>query len=269
MNSASNKILIMIKMKRGINFLIAIVAITIIIVSYAFIKGSDFITEQKKFERVRTAYKDKGNLVMENLKGNNIDPNNCNILITAFKSEQELNIYAKNKNATTYKKLNTYNICASSGMLGPKRKAGDNQVPEGFYFIKTFNPTSNFYLSLGLNYPNQADLITCKGVNPGDDIFIHGDCVTIGCLPMTNDKIKEIYIYALLAKQSGQQKIPVYIFPFKFTDSNMKKYGNNNKSNTQLIDFWKNLKTGYDLFQHSQMDLKYTVDKKGDYLFEN
>lgn len=35
---------------------------------------------------------------------------------------------------------------------------------------------------------------------------------------MTDDKIEEIYLYAIHAKSNGQKEIPVYLFPFKMTD---------------------------------------------------
>jgi len=44
----------------------------------------------------------------------------------------------------------------ASGKLGPKRQQGDMQIPEGFYHISGFNPASNFYLSLRINYPNPS-----------------------------------------------------------------------------------------------------------------
>ena len=238
------------------------------IATSAFVVKTDFLAEQKKYERVKTAYKDKGDVLKNRLKELNLDINNFNILITVFKSEQELVIYAKNKNEQKYKKLITYPICASSGELGPKRKQGDGQVPEGFYFIDRYNPASSYYLSLGLNYPNKSDKLKSTAGNLGGDIFIHGECVTIGCMPMTNDKIKEIYVYAIQAKQNGQPKIPVYIFPFKFTETNTSKYKAQYKDNKNLLDFWNNLKTGYDVFHKDLQELTVTVDKQGNYKFQ-
>lgn len=235
--------------------------------STAFVLNPDFLSEQKKYERVKTAYSEKEKTVLNRLKESNIDINSLNILITAFKAEQELVIYAKNKTDKTYKKLITYPICANSGELGPKRQQGDGQVPEGFYYIDRYNPSSSYYLSLGLNYPNQSDKLKSTAKNLGGDIFIHGECVTIGCMPMTNDKIKEIYIYALQARNSGQGKIPVYVFPFKFTDSNKVKYNGAYKDNKPLLDFWNNLNIGYDKFHTSLKELSVTVDSKGDYGF--
>lgn len=234
----------------------------------SFILVNDFLSEQKKFERVRTAYKEKGNFIQDQLRKAKINRDELQILINVYKEEQELEIYAKNISDKSYKKLLTYEICESSGSLGPKRRKGDYQVPEGFYFIDRFNPSSSFYLSLGVNYPNKADRIKSKAKDLGGDIFIHGECVTIGCMPMTNDKIKEIYLYAIQARQNGQNQIPVYIYPFKMTDENFKKYEAKYKGDKPLIEFWTNLKIGYDKFFRDKTTLKVTVSENGDYFFK-
>lgn len=124
------------------------------IVLLSFTSQTDFLTEQRKFEKVRTAFKEKQVSVDKKLKENQISLNNLNLILVAYKENDLLEIYAKTKQETTYKKVFLYNICSRSGQPGPKRKQGDGQVPEGFYHIDRFNPTSNFYLSLGLNYPN-------------------------------------------------------------------------------------------------------------------
>ncbi len=122
-------------------------------------------------------------------------------------------------------------------------------------------------MSLGLNYPNEADRRKSNATNLGSDIFIHGSCVTIGCMPMTDDKIKEIYIYSIEARNNWQLKIPIYIFPFKMTDSNHLQFKNINKKNPSLILFWDNLKTGYDKSKLENIALKIKVNKNGNYLF--
>jgi murein L,D-transpeptidase YafK len=245
---------------------------TVLLIALPLVLGfgpkNDFLSEQKKYERVKQAYTEKLNGLEQQLKQLNLDKNNLNILITTFKEEQELVIYAKTKTATSYKKLITYSICASSGTLGPKTKQGDGQVPEGFYHIDRYNPSSLYYLSLVINYPNQSDKTQSTAKNLGGDIFIHGECVTIGCLPMTNDKIKEIYIYALQAKHCGQNKIPVYVFPFKMSAENAKKNNEKYKSNKELLSFWNNLKSGYDNFHSNFKELNVAVDKtSGEYRF--
>ncbi|MDR0682474.1 MAG: L,D-transpeptidase family protein [Dysgonamonadaceae bacterium] len=226
-----------------------------------------FLQQQKSYSRVRTAIAEKEKAVKENLRKNRLTPDSVHILITVFKSEKQLEIYAKNKTDSTCSKIASYNICRSSGKLGPKRKEGDGQVPEGFYHIDRFNPFSNFYLSLGINYPNLSDRKKSHAEKLGGDIFIHGSCVTIGCLPMTDNVIKEIYLYAVLARNNGQSKIPVYIFPFRMTDVNFNAYQQKYKANEELIAFWTNLKTGYDKFEKEKRTLNVSVNKNGDYVF--
>lgn len=242
------------------------IIIAIMLIMTAFIWQTDFLSGQKKYERVKIAYKENGVIVTAKLRNENIRLDELNVLLVAYKDEHQLDLYAKNKNDHSYKKILTYDICARSGQLGPKRKQGDNQVPEGFYHINRFNPSSFFYLSLGLNYPNQADHKKSKAKNLGGDIFIHGDCVTIGCLPM-NEKIKEIYIYAIQARSNGQLKIPVYIFPFKMDDENMQKHNKIYKNNKDLLAFWSNLKIGYDKFNKDKSELNMTIDNSGNYNF--
>ena len=242
-----------------------IIAIIIFNMINSFLFAGNFLDDQKRYNRVRTAIKEKDNIVKNTLKNNNIKLEELNILITVYKQEDMLEIYAKNKSDSTYKKIASYNIAAKSGILGPKRMEGDLQVPEGFYYIDRFNPASSYYLSLGINYPNESDKKKSNASRLGGDIFIHGANVTIGCMPMTDDKIKEIYLYAVYAKDNGQNKIPVYIFPFQMTDRNFdyyKKY-----YDESLINFWLNIKKGYDIFQTTKKELNIKVDSKGNYVF--
>lgn len=227
----------------------------------------DFVSQQKKFVRVRDAYKTKEALVTRKLQESGLSTDNLNILIVAYKQECLMDIYAKKREDATYKKLTTYRICARSGSLGPKRRQGDRQIPEGFYHINHFNPNSNYHLSLMINYPNASDRLKSKAARLGGNICIHGNCVTVGCLPMTDDKIKEIYIYAVQARQSGQEKIPVYIFPFKFSAKTTKNYRETYKAYPTLLHFWENLETGYNLFINELKEPHITIDKLGDYQF--
>lgn len=237
------------------------------IVLLSFTIQTDFLSEQKKYERVRTALNEKQDFLEKKLKDNKISIDNLNLIFVAYKDNDLLDVYAKTKKESTYKKILSYKVCSRSGKLGPKRKEGDKQVPEGFYHIDRFNPTSNFYLSLGLNYPNLADKRKSKVDNLGGDIFIHGSCVTIGCLPMTDNFIKEIYLLAIYARNNGQNKIPVYVFPFKMTDQNMTTYKKQYKDNKELISFWDNLKIGYDKFIKDSKELNIKVAENGDYTY--
>lgn len=227
----------------------------------------DFKAVQKKYPRVRAAYAEKGNYISSKLNSAGIKLHDLNILLVAFKAEKKLELWVKSQKEKKYVLLETYNVCKTSGTLGPKKKQGDKQIPEGFYYIDRYNPSSNFHLSLGINYPNQSDNILSKHDDPGGDIFIHGECVTIGCLPITNDKIKEIYLYAIEAKNNGQHKIPVYIFPTKLSDKNFSMLQYKYQRNPELINFWTSLKQGYDLFLGTNTEINYFVNNNGNYQF--
>jgi len=235
--------------------------------SLSFTFQTNFLSEQRKFQRVRTAITEKQQIIENKLSEYQITIDNLNLLIVAYKDNDILEVYAKNKQEAAYRKILSYNVCSRSGQLGPKRKQGDGQVPEGFYHIDRFNPSSSYYLSLGINYPNLADKRKSKATNLGGDIFIHGSCVTIGCLPMTDNYIKEIYLAAVYAKNNGQAKIPVYIFPFQMTDQNLTKYKADYVNDKELTDFWDNLKIGYDKFMKDKKELQINVAPNGDYTF--
>jgi len=229
---------------------------------------TNFLNFQKTHERVTTAIQNKEQLIISKLQEKGIQLKELNILITTYKHEKELNIFVKKKTETVYKKLITYTICHTSGILGPKRKHRDGQVPEGFYYVDRYNPKSNFHLSFGINYPNLSDKKKSTAAHLGGNIFIHGACVTIGCIPMTNDKIEEIYLYAIHAKNNGQEEIPVYLFPFKMTDKKFNQVKKDYRDQTKLIDFWTNLKVGYDAFENDKKELNFSINDAGNYVFE-
>ena len=137
----------------------------------------------------------------------------------------------------------TWDICTYSGKLGPKLREGDGQSPEGFYFVKPgqMNPYSSYHLSFNLGYPNAFDRAHER---TGNYLMVHGDCVSIGCYAMTNEGIEEIYTLMGAALKGGQPFVRVHVFPFPMTDANMRAHKDNAN-----IEFWKNLKTGWDWFE--------------------
>src|SRR5665647_3590927 len=64
---------------------------------------------------------------------NNMDKGSP-ILVRLFKEGSEMEVWKKNRDGE-YALLKTYPICRWSGDLGPKKKEGDRQAPEGFYAI--------------------------------------------------------------------------------------------------------------------------------------
>jgi murein L,D-transpeptidase YafK len=231
----------------------------------AFLPG-DFKTAQLKYSRVKSAYQDKEESVKALFTACKLDPAQSQLFIRAFKQEGILEVWARHPDQKGYQLIVTYPVCAASGMPGPKRYGGDGQVPEGFYYIDRFNPQSNFHLSLGINYPNESDRILGEKNNLGGDIFIHGSCVTIGCLPLTDDKIKELYIMTVEARSNGQNRIPVHIFPAKLNDTNYSKLKQEYSTEPALLTFWQQLKTGYAHFEATRQIPIITVDAKGAYV---
>lgn len=234
--------------------------------SPALPKGT-FRQEQKKIARVKTAYDLKWAGSKKKLDEMDVDTSNFQIFIRGFKQEKELELWVKSAKNTTYQLYTTYPICASSGDLGPKRCQGDGQVPEGFYNVYTFNPYSNYHLSIGVSYPNASDKIFACKRDPGGAIMIHGNCVTIGCIPITDDMIRELYVMAVEARNDGQQTIPIHIFPARLTSEKLaalkKEY-----TDTQTQALWDNLKEGYDKFESTKLVPSPTVDAKGKYIFK-
>jgi murein L,D-transpeptidase YafK len=137
-------------------------------------------------------------------------------------------------------------------------------VPEGFYHINHFNAESFYHLSMGINYPNAADRFHADKKHPGGAIYIHGACVTIGCIPLTDEKIEEVYLLALEARNNGQKHLPVHIFPFEMNNKNLEKYS---KLYPSQQTFWQNLKIGYDYFELHKKIPTFSI-AKGLYVFD-
>ncbi len=218
-----------------------------------------FKENQLKFDRVKDAYAEKESVVKGYFERAGILYNGFNLFIRVFKKEQHVEVWIREQKKTTFKKLLTYRFCATSGSLGPKRKEGDLQIPEGVYHINHFNPQSNFHLSLGVSYPNASDKILSDKKNPGGAIYIHGNCVTIGCVPITDDKIKELYIFAVEARNNGQKEIPIHIFPSHLSNDFLQS------ASTEHRSFWRNLRSIYDDFEKTKLVKPVRVRKDGAY----
>lgn len=226
------------------------------------VTAQSFKATQQKASRVKSAYTEKWDGLKLELKNKGIKEN-FELFMRVFKEEKVVEVWLKSTGEREFKLFKTYAICASSGELGPKRQQGDGQVPEGFYTVAVFNPYSSYHLSLGINYPNASDRIIGKG-NLGGDIMIHGSCVTIGCMPLTDTYIKEVYVLCVEARNNGQQTIPVHIFPTKMDTKGMSFLA---ETNSKQLDFWKNIKMGYDYFEQKKQLPKFSVDKTGKYIF--
>ncbi|MGA8750377.1 MAG: L,D-transpeptidase family protein, partial [Pseudolabrys sp.] len=182
------------------------------------------------------------------------------ILARIFKEEAEMEIWKQNRDGE-YALLKTYPICRWSGDLGPKKKQGDRQAPEGFYTITPgqMNPNSNYYLAFNTGYPNAYD--RAWGYT-GSELMVHGDCSSRGCYAMTDEQIQEIYALARESFFGGQKSFQLEAFPFRMTALNMAKHRNNPN-----FAFWTMIKKGYDHFEATHREPKVAVCEKR-YVFD-
>ncbi|RBL91590.1 L,D-transpeptidase family protein [Chitinophaga flava] len=226
-----------------------------------------FLENQKMFPKVGEAYREKEEMLKREFAKKGLTYPAKYIFVRSFKLDSEMEIWVKNSATDTFRLFKSYRVCTLSGKMGPKRKEGDRQVPEGFYYINDFNPNSSYHLSLGINYPNFSDRILSDQKKPGGEIYIHGNCITVGCIPLTDEFIDEVYILAVNAKNAGQDFIPVHVFPVKFGNPRSVDY----LSNFALTDntstaLWAELRTAYDYFEKHHRLPVVLVDDKGKYI---
>lgn len=104
------------------------------------------------------------------------------------------------------KTVMSLSIALGFAPTGDKSQEGDGKTPEGVFTINRRNPNSAFHLSLGLDYPLPADIARAKaaGIDPGGDIFIHGQPNgvvgltlpgdwTAGCIAISNQEMKTLW----------------------------------------------------------------------------
>ena len=150
--------------------------------------------------------------------------------IFVFKNERSVEVHAPG-----WRMPRIYPMTAFSGALGPKLREGDGQIPEGVYSIEYLNPNSSYYLSLKVSYPNASDKRRAKvdgRTNLGGDIMIHGKAVTIGCVPVGDDAIEEIFYLAAVV---GIKNVSVVIAPY-----DMRK-GRNSKLERSPLTWYSDL----------------------------
>lgn len=237
----------------------------------AFAQGpsASFVDFQRTLPRPGNALQKKEDTLEKQFEAKGLTWPAKYVYIRSFKFDGQLEIWVKNDRKEQFKLFKTYKVCAMAGTLGPKRMQGDYQVPEGFYYINEFNPNSNYHLSLGLNYPNISDRILSDSLRPGGDIYIHGSCVTVGCIPLTDEFIDEVYIIAAYAKASGQDYIPVHIFPVRYhVKKSMDYLTYLSKTDPQLKKFSDKLQPVYDHFELTKQLPVIMTNNKGDYVID-
>ncbi|MBV8964357.1 MAG: murein L,D-transpeptidase [Hyphomicrobiales bacterium] len=182
------------------------------------------------------------------------------VLIRTYKQEAEFEVWKKDGSGR-FALLKTFPMCRWSGQLGPKRKEGDRQAPEGYYAITPaqMNPNSNYHLSYDMGYPNAYD--RAHG-GTGSYLMVHGDCSSAGCYSMTDQQIEEIYALVREAHSGGQKAVQMEAFPFRFTAANLARHRLDPN-----MPFWRELKEGADRFEITKQEPKVGVCN-GHYAFD-
>jgi len=172
------------------------------------------------------------------------------VLIRLFKRDFELELWMLRDGR--FHRFATYPVCRWSGRLGPKIRQGDHQAPEGFYAVdaKALNPNSRWHRSFNLGYPNAFDRAHGR---TGSLLMVHGGCSSIGCFAMTDPVIDEIWRLITAALDRGQKRFQVQVFPFRMTEENLAG------RDGPLVDFWRSLKAGNDLFEAELLPPKVSV----------
>ncbi len=183
------------------------------------------------------------------------------LLWRVFKDTQDLEVWANDDKDAPMKKVATYRACAMSGDLGPKRREGDRQVPEGFYDIAYFFPDSAFHLAAKVSYPNGLDRALGDKVAPGGDIMIHGGCASIGCIALTDERIEELWVIGSGVLYKGEP-IRVHIFPSRDLDGLIA-----DDAWARHREFWENLREGYRAFEADRRPPKVKLGFHGKYEF--
>ncbi|MHA4810285.1 L,D-transpeptidase family protein [Flavitalea flava] len=228
-----------------------------------------FIDYQRSIPKIGDLLKRKEDTLSKQFKEKGLVWPARYVYIRSFKYDSQLEVWVKNAREDKYKLFKSYKVCALAGTLGPKRMAGDYQVPEGFYYINEFNPRSEYHLSLGLNYPNASDRILSDSTQPGGEIYIHGSCVTTGCIPITDSQIEELYILAAHAKNQGEDFIPVHIFPVNFNNPRSVDYLNKYlQTFSEYTPFAKSMRNAFYYFEKYRDVPFVLVNGKGEYVTE-
>jgi len=184
------------------------------------------------------------------------------VFIRIFKEEHELELWLRNSPSPDYTLYKVYRVADWSGGPGPKLKEGDGQTPEGFYFVSSsrLRPETRHHLGIDLGFPNEYDSFHGRG---GSGIMIHGGETSRGSYALSPADMNEVFTLATLALDSGQTFFRVNTFPFRMTDKRMEKEW---KRQPRWIDFWVNLKEGYDFFENVNVPPDVSLSE-GDYEF--
>src|SRR5687767_1448502 len=124
--------------------------------------------------------------------------------VVVDKSDRKLYLYKAGR------VLREFDVSLGQMPNGPKQREGDFRTPEGKYVLDARNANSDYFLSIHVSYPNEADRARARaeGVDPGGQIMIHGwpneprydlrryeaTDWTDGCIAVSNSDMVDIWL---------------------------------------------------------------------------
>jgi len=106
--------------------------------------------------------------------------------------------------------VRSYRVALGLSPVGQKEREGDFRTPEGSYHLDVRNPRSDYFLSIKVSYPNDADARRARARHwdTGGSIMIHGlpnlmrhdpeyysdHDWTDGCIAVSNADMVEIWM---------------------------------------------------------------------------
>jgi murein L,D-transpeptidase YafK len=215
------------------------------------------------------------------------------VVLRIFKQERELEIWGKDETSKAMSLIRIVPICAMDFDPGPKTHQGDGKTPEGFYTLQPSYSSSNWWMWMDLSdghidergkpgkgscfkmcidYPNSLDAARTRAVgfsDPGGKICMHGNCVSAGCASFANRDFLPVFAFAMHHNKAKYGPVQLHIFPFRFNrisdiDAMAQKYAPPDKyAVSNLLDFWRNLETGFGIFNSNPNPLTVRVRKDG------
>lgn len=246
---------------------LVLLAALVFVSAAATASAREFAASQRRHPRVKAAAAERMEAVEASFRAVGAAWPPAGVYLRGFKAEGAVELWAAPaQQDAAWVLVRSFPVCASSGKLGPKRRQGDLQVPEGFYEVSRFNPRSSYHLALGVSYPNAADRFHSRGQPPGNAIMIHGDCVTVGCLPLQDGPIEDLYLAAMMARDHGQRSIPIHIFPCRLDELGCQALLTVQSAlRPELAEFWAGLRPGHDEFTATGVPPRVRANRDGSY----
>jgi murein L,D-transpeptidase YafK len=183
------------------------------------------------------------------------------VFLRVFKDTQEVEVWMQGEPGAEWTFYKTYRTCGPVAEPGPRPTVSDGGAPEGFYYAAPRHLSSRGgVLGLELGNPNAYDRHHRHNKRPGR---LEGGCAPSGSYALGDQGIAEIVTLARAAWERGQPFFRIHCYPFRMTDARMNR---ELAARAPWIDFWADLKEGYDFFDVLRRPPD-TVVQNGDYVF--